>query len=129
MRGGFWRRPVSRTYGYNLEVGEHYYSPMTSYLEAERGSRGETPGALTYSERLARKWINGRRYESTELRDRVQIIIKVTDQYLMSSSRQKIADSRIIFVKIMDETAYQLPVSPFDSAFVTFLQLENKNSF
>ena len=55
---------MSRTYGYNLEVGEHYYSPMTSYLEAERGSRGETPGALTYSERLARKWIYGRRYES-----------------------------------------------------------------
>lgn len=61
---------MSRTYGYNLEVGEHYYSPMTSYLEAERGSRGETPGALTYSERLARKWIYGRRYESEDLRER-----------------------------------------------------------
>jgi hypothetical protein len=70
VRGGFWRRPVSRTYGYNLEVGEHYYAPMTSYLEAERGSRGETPGALTYSERLARKWIYGRRYDSEELRER-----------------------------------------------------------
>ena len=70
MRGGYWRRPVSRTYGYNLEVGEHYYSPMTTYLEAERGSRGETPGALTYSERLARKWIYGRRYDSDELRER-----------------------------------------------------------
>jgi hypothetical protein len=70
VRGGFWRRPVSRTYGYNLEVGEHYYSPMTTYLEAERGSRGETPGALTYSERLARKWIYGRRYDADELRER-----------------------------------------------------------
>jgi hypothetical protein len=41
MRGqkGFWRRPASRTYAYNLNVGEHYYSPMTSYLDAERGSR------------------------------------------------------------------------------------------
>jgi len=68
---GFWKRPVSRTYGYNLEVGEHYYSPMTTYLDAERGSRGETPGALTYNERLAKKWIYGRRYEATELRDRV----------------------------------------------------------
>ena len=72
VRGGYWRRPVSRTYGYNLEVGEHYYAPMTSYLEAERGSRGETPGALTYSERLARKWIYGRRYESDELRERYE---------------------------------------------------------
>ncbi len=53
-----------------MEVGEHYYSPMTTYLEAERGSRGETPGALTYSERLARKWIYGRRYDSEELRER-----------------------------------------------------------
>lgn len=61
---------MSRTYGYNLEVGEHYYSPMTSYLEAERGSRGETPGALTYSERLARKWIYGRRYDASELSER-----------------------------------------------------------
>jgi len=43
---------------------------MTSYLEAERGSRGETPGALTYSERLARQWIYGRRYDAEELRDR-----------------------------------------------------------
>jgi len=57
-------------YSYNLELGDHYYSPMTSYLEAERGTRGETPGALTFSERLARKWVHGRRYEASELRDR-----------------------------------------------------------
>ena len=70
MPGGFWRKPVSRMYSYNLELGDHYYSPMTSYLEADRGTRGETPGALTFSERLARKWVHGRRYEATELRDR-----------------------------------------------------------
>jgi len=68
--GGFWRKPVTRMYSYNLDLGEHYYSPMTSYLDTERGSRGETPGALTFSERLARKWVHGRRYEATELRDR-----------------------------------------------------------
>ena len=68
--GGFWRKPVTRMYSYNLDLGEHYYSPMTSYLDTERGTRGETPGALTFSERLARKWVNGRRYEATELRDR-----------------------------------------------------------
>ncbi len=69
-KGGYWRRPTARTYAYNLEVGEHYYQPMTSYLDAERGTRGETPGALTFDERLSRKWLYGRRYESTELRDR-----------------------------------------------------------
>lgn len=68
--GGFWRKPVTRMYSYNLDLGEHYYSPMTSYLDTERGTRGETPGALTFSERLARKWVHGRRYEATELRDR-----------------------------------------------------------
>lgn len=70
MRGGYWKRPVGRTYTYNLDVGEHYYSPMTAYLEAERGTRGETPGAMTFSERLQWKWLNGRRYEATDLRER-----------------------------------------------------------
>ena len=51
---GYWTRPTSRTYMYNLDVGEHYYSPMTSYLSTERGSRGETPGALTFDERLGK---------------------------------------------------------------------------
>ena len=69
--GGFWRKPVTRMYSYNLDLGEHYYSPMTSYLDTERGTRGETPGALTFSERLAKtRGIRGRRYEATELRDR-----------------------------------------------------------
>jgi len=55
---------------YNLDVGEHYYSPMTTYLESERGTRGETPGAMTYDERLHRQWLHGRRYEPTEFRER-----------------------------------------------------------
>ena len=37
--GGFWRRPTGRTYAYNLDLGEHYYAPMTSYLETERAYR------------------------------------------------------------------------------------------
>jgi len=57
---------------YNLDVGEHYYSPMTNYLESERGTRGETPGALTYDERLHRQWLHGRRYEPLEFRERYQ---------------------------------------------------------
>jgi len=55
---------------YNMDVGEHYYAPMTNYLEAERGTRGETPGALTFDERLSRSWLHGRRYEATEARER-----------------------------------------------------------
>lgn len=55
---------------YNLDVGEHYYQPLTNYLDAERGTRGETPGALTFDERLARNWLHGRRYEAGELRER-----------------------------------------------------------
>ena len=70
QKGGYWKRPVNRTYMYNLDVGEHYYSPMTNYLEAERGTRGETPGAMTYDERLQRQWIHGRRYEPMEFRER-----------------------------------------------------------
>ena len=70
QKGGYWRRPVSRTYMYNLDVGEHYYAPMTSYLEAERGTRGETPGAMTYDERLQRQWLHGRRFEPLEFRER-----------------------------------------------------------
>jgi len=69
-KGGYWQRPTARTYMYNLDVGEHYYSPMTSYLEAERGTRGETPGALTFDERLQRSWLHGRRYEASEARER-----------------------------------------------------------
>ena len=45
-------------------------APMTNYLEAERGTRGETPGALTFDERLSKSWLNGRRYEATEARER-----------------------------------------------------------
>ena len=32
---GFWKRPTSRTYAYNLDLGEHYYHPMTTYLVSE----------------------------------------------------------------------------------------------
>lgn len=67
---GFWKRPVTRMYSYNLDLGEHYYYPISHYLEAERGTRGETPGALTFNERLARRWLHGRRYGATDLSDR-----------------------------------------------------------
>merc|ERR1711997_900193 len=53
-----WKRPISRIYPYNLDVGENYYIPMTTYLDNKDAL--ETPGALTFSERIAQNWIKGR---------------------------------------------------------------------
>merc|ERR1712038_818848 len=83
--GGFWKRPINRTYHYNFEVGENYYLPMTTYLESKSSmppmtmatmeiekskilTRTEPPGALGFSERLARRWITGRIDYSSALR-------------------------------------------------------------
>merc|ERR1712038_1449595 len=55
-----WKRPVSRIYHYNLEVGENYYHPMTNYLDSKTTALIDAPGALSFSERLAQKWIRGR---------------------------------------------------------------------
>ena len=52
-------------------------APMTNYLEAERGTRGETPGALTFDERLSKSWLNGRRYEATEARERFVHFLRI----------------------------------------------------
>jgi len=37
---------------------------------AERGMRGESPGALTFGERLHRRWLSGRAYGARDLADR-----------------------------------------------------------
>ena len=59
----FWKKPMTRTYHYNLNVGENYYTPMTAYLESlDRGAREQSPGALTFDERLYRDWQRGHRY-------------------------------------------------------------------
>ena len=45
-----WKRPISRTYEFNLQLGESYYSPQTLYLDQKSSSYGqkiEPPGALT----------------------------------------------------------------------------------
>jgi len=67
---GFWRRPVTRMYSYNLDVGENYYKPLSNYLDrnssVERTARAETPGAMTFAERLQNTGrISGRRYEGS----------------------------------------------------------------
>lgn len=66
---GFWKRPVCRVYSYNLDLGESYYSPQRDYLrDSNRGTAAssgsslrlaESPGPLTYSERLARSFLEG----------------------------------------------------------------------
>merc|ERR1712213_196765 len=48
--GGNWKRPTSRMYTYNFQIGENYYLPMTSYLETKTAG---IPGPLCFSERIA----------------------------------------------------------------------------
>ena len=45
-----WKRPVSRMYEFNRQVGENYYSHMTSYLDQKSAAahKVDFPGALTY---------------------------------------------------------------------------------
>merc|ERR1712209_260867 len=55
---GYWRRPIARVYSYNLDLGENYYSPMKDFVSSpDYGDREKSPGALTYSERIARKFM------------------------------------------------------------------------
>merc|ERR1712141_216883 len=57
-----WKRPVSRSYEFNLQVGENYYKHLTNYLDTKTSTltKVDLPGALTYSERLAHNPISGR---------------------------------------------------------------------
>ena len=41
-----WKRPISRIYLYNLDVGENYYMPMTTYLDNKASL--DSPGALSF---------------------------------------------------------------------------------
>ena len=44
-----WKRPVSRSYEFNLQVGENYYKHLTTYLDQKStGYAVELPGALSY---------------------------------------------------------------------------------
>jgi len=55
---GYWRRPIGRMYGYNLDLGENYYNHVMDHVNSSdnRRMRGETPSALTYSERISRRY-------------------------------------------------------------------------
>ena len=70
---GYWRRPIGRMYSYNLDLGENYYGHVMDHVSStpDRWARGETPGALTYSERISRRYCGS---------DRVgKIILKSSD--------------------------------------------------
>jgi len=57
--GHIWHRPVSRTYAYNLDLGENYYQPIRDFVE--RKARSLSPGALDFGERLVYCRPKGRR--------------------------------------------------------------------
>lgn len=53
--GGAWKRPISRMYSYNYQVGENYYHPMTTYLDGKYTSntgdilrKTDIPGAMSF---------------------------------------------------------------------------------
>ena len=57
--GGAWKRPISRMYSYNYQVGENYYHPMTTYLDDKYTTaagdlmtttirKTDTPGAMSF---------------------------------------------------------------------------------
>lgn len=53
-----WHRPVSRTYAYNMDVGENYYQPLKDFVDHRE--RGQSPGAMDFGERLLYSWPAGR---------------------------------------------------------------------
>jgi len=64
-----WNRPASRTYAYNLDLGDHYYSHIRDHVDSttEKSERGVTPGAMTYAERLQYRGLQGRRAEAEDV--------------------------------------------------------------
>ena len=44
-----WKRPISRMYEFNRQLGENYYMHLTTYLDQKEvtGMKPDAPGALT----------------------------------------------------------------------------------
>jgi len=127
---GFWRRPVTRMYSYNLDVGENYYKPMSNYLDrnssVERTARAETPGclelfsdhvadweelgAMTFAERLQHTGrISGRRYEGSA---RSTSVARESAQAAASSS----AEHTSAFARRGVRAASEMPATAVSSA-------------
>jgi len=59
--GTHWKRPPTKVYDYNYDVGQHYYKPMINHLEKkDAGMSSESPGPKTFAERLAEDPLYGR---------------------------------------------------------------------
>jgi len=108
---GYWRRPIARVYNYNLDLGESYYAPMSDYLDQGRRARGETPGALTYSERVARKWCGGEsdrqmraKTEAFE-RDAIREAIRATSEIRRREITPPVTDADIASLNTATEQA------------------------
>lgn len=98
---GFWKRPIGRVYSYNLDLGENYYAPMKDYIGvADRRARGDSPGPLTHSERLARRWIQGdkdREYRSQRARTEArQMASENESQWRRAASSARTTASRFL---------------------------------
>lgn len=53
-RTGNWKRPPTRIYEYNYDVGAHYYKPTINHLDRKSaGLSSELPGPMTFAERIA----------------------------------------------------------------------------
>eukprot|EP00092_Neocalanus_flemingeri_P032209 GFUD01035008.1.p1 GENE.GFUD01035008.1~~GFUD01035008.1.p1 ORF type:complete len:232 (+),score=75.10 GFUD01035008.1:112-807(+) len=104
---GFWRRPIARVYSYNLDLGENYYSPMKDYLGRDRVERGETPGALTHSERIARRWCEG---------DKDRQLRAKTEAYERDAMREAIRATSEVRREVTPRVEQKVDYSAIDSA-------------
>lgn len=59
--GSTWKRPPTKVYDYNYDVGQHYYQPMIRHLDKKSaGVSSDSPGPKTFAERLAEDPLYGR---------------------------------------------------------------------
>ena len=59
--GTHWKRPPTKVYDYNYDVGQHYYKPMITHLDKKNaGMSTESPGPKTFAERIAEDPLYGR---------------------------------------------------------------------
>lgn len=59
--GSNWKRPPTKVYDYNYDVGQHYYQPMIRHLDKKSaGVSSDSPGPMSFAERLAEDPLYGR---------------------------------------------------------------------
>lgn len=81
-----WRRPITRTYDYNMSLSENYYKPQLDYITS-RKSRGKTPpSAATFAERLLHFTPSRRSASATRREDEVSSEYRGTTSAASSST-------------------------------------------